>query len=465
MLNYQTVQSLVTIFRMFFDILIMWILLYYTIKIVRNNSRTTQIFKGIFVILLVRAIANFFGLKTVAWVADIFVTWGFLAIIIIFQPEIRGLLEKLGKTSIFSRISTLSGNERVRLVEELEKSVDHLASTQTGALITLEQGHSLTDYVATGTIMNSNVTSELLTSIFVTSTPLHDGAVIIQGDRIACASAYFPPTNLDLPTKFGARHRAAIGISEITDSITIVVSEQTGRVSVAVDGKLTPMTKESLHEFLNTHILHSETDLKRSEGRKATGKSTSKIEVEKKTAEEEAIKLELSQATIPDATDLSKSDDDAITNAAPVVTTGAEVTKPSEPSVKKAKGFLSSLFSREKKVAQSEDVNTAMEIEPTVEIIEEKPKRVEDLLDEIMVDATHDDNYSDDKIIVEETPLPIEIEKEAMSEPKILDEKIVPEAIVEVEAKEVVKTKRTKAKVTDNTETLFEEDSEVKRNG
>lgn len=145
MLNYQTVQSLVTIFRMFFDILIMWILLYYTIKIVRNNSRTTQIFKGIFVILLVRAIANFFGLKTVAWVADIFVTWGFLAIIIIFQPEIRGLLEKLGKTSIFSRISTLSGNERVRLVEELEKSVDHLAATQTGALITLEQGHSLTD--------------------------------------------------------------------------------------------------------------------------------------------------------------------------------------------------------------------------------------------------------------------------------------------------------------------------------
>ncbi|TFG82449.1 MAG: TIGR00159 family protein [Erysipelotrichales bacterium] len=261
MLNYQTIQTLVTLLRMFFDILIMWILLYYTIKIVRNNSRTTQIFKGIFLILLVRAFANFFGLKTVAWVADIFVTWGFLAVIIIFQPEIRGLLEKLGKTSMFSRISTLSGNERLHLIEELEKSVEHLSATQTGALITLEQGHSLNDFINTGTVMNSNVTSELLTSIFVTTTPLHDGAVIIQGDRIACASAYFPPTNLDLPTRYGARHRAAIGISEITDSITIVISEQTGRVSIAAEGKLTTMTKESLHEYLEKTILHTEKDV------------------------------------------------------------------------------------------------------------------------------------------------------------------------------------------------------------
>lgn len=261
MLSYQTIQTLVTVFRMFFDILIMWILLYYTIKIVRNNSRTTQIFKGIFLILLVRAFANFFGLKTVAWLSDIFVTWGFLAVIIIFQPEIRGLLEKLGKTSMFSRISTLSGNERLHLIAELEKSVEHLSATQTGALITLEQGSSLNDFIHTGTIMNSNVTSELLTSIFVTTTPLHDGAVIIQGDRIACASAYFPPTNLDLPTRYGARHRAAIGISEITDSITIVVSEQSGRVSIAVEGKLTTMTKEMLHEYLEKTILHTEKDM------------------------------------------------------------------------------------------------------------------------------------------------------------------------------------------------------------
>ena len=301
--------------------------------------------------------------------------------------------------------------------------------------------------------MNSNVSSELLTSIFVTSTPLHDGAVIIQGDRIACASAYFPPTNLDLPTKFGARHRAAIGISEITDSITIVVSEQTGRVSVAVDGKLTPMTKESLHEFLNTHILHSETDLKRGESRKATGKSTSKIEVEKKTAEEEAIHLELSQAGSSEVSESTNLDDDSIAYEASAVIPDADVLKQRESTASKAKGILSSLFNREKKVTKTEEVNPVSEVETATEVVEDKPKRVEDLLDEIMVDATHDESYSDDKIIVEETTIPLE------------NEKIVPEAIVEVEAKQVVKSKRTKVKDTEKTETLFEEDSEVKRNG
>lgn len=230
---YTTIQSILNYTRMFFDILIMWLLLYYTIKIVRNNSRTIQIFKGIVLILVIKAVANIFGLNTVGWIADMFVSWGFIAVIIIFQPEIRSLLEKLGKSNVFSRISTLSGNEKEHLVDELVKAVMILSKDQTGALISLEQSHSLNDYVKTGTPMNSMVTAELLTSIFVTSTPLHDGAVIIQGDRLACASAYFPPTNQELPSRYGARHRAAIGISEITDSVTIVVSEETGNISIA----------------------------------------------------------------------------------------------------------------------------------------------------------------------------------------------------------------------------------------
>ncbi|HAM62751.1 MAG: TIGR00159 family protein [Firmicutes bacterium GWF2_51_9] len=359
MLNYQTIQTIITLLRMFFDILIMWILLYYTIKLVRNNSRTTQIFKGIFLILLVRAFANFFGLQTVAWVADIFVTWGFLAVIIIFQPEIRGLLEKLGKTSIFSRISTLSGNERVKLVEEIEKSVDQMSASQTGALITLEQGHSLNDFVHTGTILNSIVTSELLTSIFVTSTPLHDGAVIIQGDRIACASAYFPPTSLDLPTRYGARHRAAIGISEITDSITIVVSEQTGRVSVAVDGKLTTMTKESLHEFLEKHILHSEKELN---------------PIRKKT---EVPVIKLSES------------------GQPVESVGTSI----EP---RRTSRLAELFKLESKQTKRKKP-TVVEIK---EEVKEESKEVvsdqEHLLDELLADATRVHDQQDEKIKAEE---------------------------------------------------------------
>jgi uncharacterized protein (TIGR00159 family) len=262
MLNYSTIQTIIQVLRMFFDIVFMWILLYYTIRIVRNNSRTIQIFKGIILVLFIKSIATFFNFRTVAWLADMFVTWGFLAVIIIFQPEIRGLLERLGKSSVFSRLNALSGNEREQLIDSLVSATMQLSESQTGALITLEQSHSLTDYIKTGTPMNSVVTSELLCSIFVTSTPLHDGAVIIQGDRIACASAYFPPTNMELPSRYGARHRAAIGISEITDSITIIVSEETGKVSIAEEGKLTPVTRTKLHEYLHRMIMNQETDLK-----------------------------------------------------------------------------------------------------------------------------------------------------------------------------------------------------------
>lgn len=262
MLNYSTIQTIIQVLRMFFDIVLMWILLYYTIRIVRNNSRTVQIFKGIILILFIKSIATFFNFRTVAWLADVFVTWGFLAVIIIFQPEIRGLLERLGKSSVFSRLNALSGNEREQLIDSLVNATMQLSESMTGALITLEQSHSLSDYIKTGTPMNSVVTSELLCSIFVTSTPLHDGAVIIQGDRIACASAYFPPTNMELPSRYGARHRAAIGISEITDSITIIVSEETGKVSIAEEGKLTPVTRTKLHEYLHRMIMNQETDLK-----------------------------------------------------------------------------------------------------------------------------------------------------------------------------------------------------------
>ena len=122
----------------------------------------------------------------------------------------------------------------------------------------MEQSHSLSDFIKTGTKMNSIVTSELLCSIFVPGTPLHDGAVIILGDQIACASAYFPPTTFDFPSSYGARHRAAIGISEITDSISIVVSEETGTISVAEGGRLQVMTPEGLRNYLMKVICQTE---------------------------------------------------------------------------------------------------------------------------------------------------------------------------------------------------------------
>jgi len=261
MLSYQTVQTIIQLGRMILDILIIWILLFYTIKIVRNNSRTTQIFKGIVLVIIVQALANYFGLVAVSWLAGTIVTYGFLAVIIIFQPELRSLLERIGKSSVFSRITTLSGNERQYLVDAVVHATMNLSQNRIGALITIEQNQSLNDYIKTGIKMNSLVTSDLIQTIFVPTTPLHDGAVIIQGDRIACASAYFPPSTAELPTRFGARHRAAIGISEITDSITIVISEKSGRVSIAEEGQLSLVTQSALRAFLEKVILHDVVDV------------------------------------------------------------------------------------------------------------------------------------------------------------------------------------------------------------
>lgn len=256
-----TLENIRTITVMFIDIFVMWLVLYYAIRIVRSNSRTIQIFKGILLVLIVDGIAKLFGLKTLAYFADIFMNWGFLAIIIIFQPEIRSLLERLGKSNVFSRITTLTGDEKENLVDQIVKATMLLSQDQTGALISIEQAHSLDDFIATGTKLNSDVTAELLTSIFVTSTPLHDGAVIIQGDKIACASAYFPPTNLELPSRYGARHRAAIGISEITDAVTIVVSEETGTISIAEGGKIFPVNRKQLRDYLLRVICGEETEV------------------------------------------------------------------------------------------------------------------------------------------------------------------------------------------------------------
>ncbi len=280
MLSYGTVQIIIQSLRMVLDIVLMWILLYYTLKIVRNNSRTIQIFKGIILVLVVQSAATFFGFRTVAWMANTFVTWGFLAVIIIFQPEIRSLLEKLGKSSVFTRISTLSGTEKEQLVDELVIATTQLSEDRIGALITIEQSQSLIDYIRTGSPMNSIVTSDVLRSIFSTSTPIHDGAVIIQGDRISCASAYFPPTNLELPSRYGARHRAALGISEITDSITIVVSEETGKISVAEEGSLIPMNETKLREYLNRMIIEEEVDIDIKKDKPKRGLFTAKVPVE-----------------------------------------------------------------------------------------------------------------------------------------------------------------------------------------
>ena len=270
MFSYFTLDNLWTLLWQMVDIGCVWALVYYCLRIVKNNSRTIQIFKGVLLIVIIRFVATKVGLHTIASLADSIMNWGVVAIIIIFQPEIRSILEKIGKTSVFSGISTLTINERENLVNELVKACSEMSKTKTGALISIEQGHSLSDFIKTGTSMNSVVSSELLCSIFRYGTPLHDGAVIIQGVKIACAAAYFPPTTRELPTSYGARHRAAVGISEITDSITIVVSEETGNISIAQNGTLTVMSEASLKEFLLSIVGNQSTAKEKEEQQKET---------------------------------------------------------------------------------------------------------------------------------------------------------------------------------------------------
>ena len=226
---------ILNIIRTIIDLLLVWYILYLGISMFKQNMRTMQLFKGVLIILLIKLVTSVLGLSTMSYLVDTVLTWGIIAVIVIFQPEIRSLLEKMGQTK-----------REEHLLDEIVDSVTKLSETQTGALITFERGQSLIDYINTGTKINADIKSELFNTIFWEGTPLHDGAVIIKDDRVVCAAAFFPPTQKDLSPIYGARHRAAIGISEITDSLTVVVSEETGTISFAIKGELIKIPRKEL---------------------------------------------------------------------------------------------------------------------------------------------------------------------------------------------------------------------------
>ena len=203
------IDDITLIIRLVLDILAVWALIYLGLRLFRNNSRTVQILKGILVILVIKGISVMLGLHAFSHIMDIFLQWGVLALIIVFQPEIRGMLERLGKTSAM-HLTNVTTEETISMINEIVDACEQMSKSKTGALITIQQIQELTDYINTGIRMDSVVSSELLGTIFQYGTPMHDGAVIIQGNKIACAAAYFPPTSRDLPSKYGARHRAAV---------------------------------------------------------------------------------------------------------------------------------------------------------------------------------------------------------------------------------------------------------------
>ena len=235
----MTLDSILSIIKKIVDICIVWVILYYLLRSIRKNVKLSMLVKGILIVVVIKLISDYFGLVTIGLLFEYLITWGPLAIIVIFQPEIRNTLEQIGKTNLLGRHKTLSVNERERVISELGITLDYLRKNRIGALIVFERDTSLSSYIDKAKKIYADISNELLCSIFFPNNPLHDGGVIIQGDKITCAGAVFPTTvDMKFSKRLGTRHRAAIGISEESDAIAIIVSEETGRVSVAIGGKL-----------------------------------------------------------------------------------------------------------------------------------------------------------------------------------------------------------------------------------
>ena len=247
------------------DILIISFVFYQLLQFARK-SRAGQLVKGIILILVFYGLAVMLNLKTVTWVLNNVITIGFMAAVVIFQPELRRLLERMGsKTfpSFGSKPLETLGMDNV--ISQTIAACTQLSSTKTGALIVFERGVTLDEQMRSGTTVNSDVTAELLKNIFYPKAPLHDGAVVIRDGRIAAAGCVLPLTsNTNLSPDLGTRHRAGIGMSEHSDAVVVIVSEETGGSSIAVDGTLKRRrSAETFEAILRSELLPEEEQQRR----------------------------------------------------------------------------------------------------------------------------------------------------------------------------------------------------------
>lgn len=255
-------QNLIAVFAAFWDKYMFWInrpdvtvtdiveiliiaFLLYHILVWFKTTRAWTLFKGILVILVFILLAAIFQMNTILWIADKTINVGIIAILVIFQPEMRKALEQLGRKRFISTLFSFDNGKNMveryseRTVNEMVKACYEMGKVKTGALIVIENDVQLGEYERTGIELDSILSSQLLINIFEKNTPLHDGAIIVRGNRVVAATCYLPLSdNLALSKDLGTRHRAAVGISEVSDSMTIVVSEETGKVSLAVEGEL-----------------------------------------------------------------------------------------------------------------------------------------------------------------------------------------------------------------------------------
>ena len=251
--------------------------LVYRLILWMKNTRSYTLLKGIVFVIAFVVLANVFKMEVIVWLLQNVGVVAITAIIIIFQPELRRMLERVGQSNLMTSIFSINRNEDENkrfsdhTLNELVRACYEMSEERTGALIVLERDIPLEEYEKTGIPIDAVVSSQLLVNIFEHNTPLHDGAVLIRNDRVAAATCYLPLSdNMDLSKKLGTRHRAAVGISEVTDSLTIVVSEETGHVSYAENGRIkSAVTPSELREML----LDAQLFIRRRSGRQKGGRT------------------------------------------------------------------------------------------------------------------------------------------------------------------------------------------------
>ncbi|MBQ3112201.1 MAG: diadenylate cyclase CdaA [Firmicutes bacterium] len=248
-----------TVGRVFISVLDIAILTFiiYRLLLMIRGTRAIQLIEGLLVLLVIGVISGWMGLSALSWVFD--QIWGvvFVSLAVIFQPELRRALEQLGRGQMFKSSTVLSAADAAQVIDEITSAVVSCAKTKTGVLIVIERSTGLNDYAESGIAMDATVSAELLCNIFVKNTPLHDGATVIRGSRVMAAACFLPLSdNPYLSMELGTRHRAAIGITEVSDAISVIVSEETGIISLARDGKLVrSMSEKQLRDALQEALI------------------------------------------------------------------------------------------------------------------------------------------------------------------------------------------------------------------
>ncbi|GAF40217.1 hypothetical protein JCM14202_2107 [Agrilactobacillus composti DSM 18527 = JCM 14202] len=259
-INWSSIWTLQNLMNVI-DIAVVWYFIYKLIMLMKG-TKAVQLMKGIAVIIAIKLISWFLNLQTVSYIMDQVINWGVLALVVIFQPEIRRGLEHIGRSALFRRNGQDINQETENMIKGLDKAIQYMSKRRIGALITIQMSTGLEDYIETGIPLDADVTGELLINIFIPNTPLHDGAVIIRDGKIAVAAAYLPLSESNMiPKELGTRHRAAVGISEVTDALTIVVSEETGGVTITKNSELLrDLTQKDYLKYLNTQLIPEPTE-------------------------------------------------------------------------------------------------------------------------------------------------------------------------------------------------------------